>query len=160
MSPLVLSFRPVKRNSLIALLAAGFAIVSIIPPVDAFNVSRISQITRLENMLQSAGILENGEIKAKADADKTLRLETTSILSYLGRRNYLEDVAWLPADFEPHKDMEKVFGFEPTYEDFGKDNYFFANLDMEQPLPIQGYDVLLRAWHLSGHGSPKRSSCL
>lgn len=141
---IILSFQPVKRNGLIALLAAGFAILSIVPPVDAFTVSRNSQTARLEKMLESAGVLVDGEIKPKADADRTLRLETTSILNYLERRNYLETVAWLPSDFQPHRDMEEVFGFEPTYEHTGKENYFFANLDMEEPLDIEGYDVMFR----------------
>ena len=142
---IILSFKPVKRNGLIALLAAGFAVLSIIPPVDAFTISRNSQVTRLENMLEAAEVLVEGEIKADPEADMTLRLETTSILNYLERRNYLETVAWLPEDFQPHRDMEKVFGFEPTYEylDMEKENFFFASLDTEEPLDIEGYDVML-----------------
>ena len=49
----LLSIKPVTRNSMIALLAAVLAIVSIIPPVDAFTVSRVSQINRLERILAS-----------------------------------------------------------------------------------------------------------
>jgi len=141
----VLSVQPVKKNGLIALLAAGFAIVSIIPPVDAFTVSRNSQTTRLEHMLQDAGMLEEGKLKPKQDADATLRIETTSILNYLERRNYLEDVAWLPEEFDPYSDMEKVFGFEPTYPEVSNPDFFYASLDMRKPLNIEGYDVLLRA---------------
>ena len=59
---IILSFKPVKRNGLIALLAAGFAVLSIIPPVDAFTISRNSQVTRLENMLGCRGSC-GGEIK-------------------------------------------------------------------------------------------------
>jgi hypothetical protein len=36
---IVFSFRPAAKNGIIALMAAGFAIFSIIPPVDAFTVS-------------------------------------------------------------------------------------------------------------------------
>ncbi|HBK53886.1 MAG TPA: DUF4153 domain-containing protein, partial [Syntrophomonas wolfei] len=75
-------------------------ILSILPPADAFTVSRNSQITRLENYLQTEGVLVNGKINPKSDADMTLRLETTSILNYLERRGYLKEVAWLPADFQ------------------------------------------------------------
>jgi len=105
---IVLSFKPVMKNSIIALLAAGFAIFSVIPPLDAFTVSRISQITRLENMLQTAGVLVDGKINAKANVDMNLRLETTSILNYLERRSYLKKVSWLPADFKTDKDMQKT----------------------------------------------------
>jgi len=143
---MVLSFKPVKKNGLIALLAAGFAILSILPPVDAFTVSRNSQISRLENYLQIDGVLVNGKINPKSDADMTLRLETTSILNYLERRGYLTAVAWLPADFETNRDMEKTLGFEPAYKYMGDNqNNFFAHLDMQKPLNIEGYDVLLQA---------------
>lgn len=143
---IALSFRPVKRNGIIALLAAGFAIFSIIPPADAFTVSRNSQITRLENMLETAGVLADGKIKPKSDADMTLRIETTSILNYLERRGYLEEVPWMPKEFKDNADMEKIFGFEPAYPQAqGEGKYFSANLDMGKPLDIQGYDVLLRA---------------
>lgn len=143
---IALSFRPVVKNSIIALLAAGFAIFSVIPPVDAFTVSRVSQINRLENILQGAGVLVDGRINPRIDADITLRLETTSILNYLERRSYLKAVAWLPEDFETDKNMQKIFGYEPAYEYMGgaQDN-FFANLNMLKPLNIDGYDILLQA---------------
>jgi hypothetical protein len=147
----LLSFKPVTKNGIIALLAAGFAIFSVIPPVDAFTVSRVSQITRLDNMLQTAGVLADGKINPKADADMTLRLETTSILNYLEQRSYLKAVAWLPADFDTNKDMQKTLGFEPAYEYTGGTlNTFFANLDMQKPLNIDGYDVLLQAGSYRG----------
>lgn len=38
---ILLSFKPVTKNGIIALPAAGFAIFSVLPPVDAFTVSRI-----------------------------------------------------------------------------------------------------------------------
>ena len=62
---IMLSFMPVSKNGRIALLAAGFAILSVVPPVDAFTLSRHSQITRLESMLQAEGILHEGKITPK-----------------------------------------------------------------------------------------------
>lgn len=141
---IMLSFKPVARNSIIALLAAGFAIFSVIPPVDAFTVSRVSQIKRLENMLRNEGILSNGRIIPKADAPVEVRLETTGILNYLEMRNYLQYVNWLPSDFKTREEMKNTFGFEPAYgsnkEDF---QYFNANLDMQKPFSISGYDIII-----------------
>lgn len=143
---IVLSFKPVVKNGFIALLAAGFAILSVLPPVDAFTVSRNSQITRLENYLQAGGILVDGKINPKTDADLTLRQETTSILNYLERRRYLQEVPWLPADFKTYKDMEETLGFEPAYpHSGGNPNYVFAHLNMGKPLNIEGYDAMLQA---------------
>lgn len=142
---IVLSFKPVRKNGIIALLAAGFAILSVLPPVDAFTVSRVSQITRLESMLSAEGVLVDGKITPKEDASVELRRETTSILDYLERRNYLQYINWLPADFMMKNDrMKSTFGFEAAY-DYGDTQYFSASLDMQKPLSISGYDIIINA---------------
>jgi len=138
----IFSFRPVTKNSIIALLAAGFAIFSVLPPVDAFTVSRYSQISRLENMLITECILVDGKINPKEDASLELKRETTSILNYLERRNYLQYIDWLPAGFKVHEHMKSTFGFEATY-DYGDSQYFSASLDMQKPLSISGYDIII-----------------
>jgi hypothetical protein len=142
---IILSFKPVTKNGIIALLAAGFAIFSVIPPVDVFTVSRFSQITRLEKMLYSEGVLVDGKLVPKEDVPLELRLETTSILNYLERRNYLQYIDWLPADFQTRNDkMKSTFGFETAYDtNKGDYHYFSASLDMQKPLSISGYDVII-----------------
>lgn len=140
-----LSWRPVGRNGIIALLAAGFAVFSVIPPVDAFTVSRVSQISRLEQMLQAAGILADGQLSAKSDVELEVRMETTNILNYLDQRGHLPQVSWLPEDFQPHRDMRATMGFEPTYgymRDSGES--WFLNLGPQSALPISGFDSLLQ----------------
>ncbi|MHB8125214.1 MAG: DUF4153 domain-containing protein [Desulfitobacteriaceae bacterium] len=141
---IVLSFKPVINNSMIALLGAGLAIFSVIPPVDAFTVSRNSQITRLEKMLSSEGVLLDGKIIPKTDVPLELRMESTSILNYLERRNYLKYMNWLPADFKTNDKMKSTFGFEPAYEAISGDSqYFNASLDMQKPFSITGYDIII-----------------
>lgn len=153
---IILSFKPVTKNFIIALLGAGFALVSVIPPVDAFTVSRNSQISRLEHMLTADGVLVEGKIKPRPDASLELRQETTSILDYLERRNYLQYLAWLPAEMKPavprqysiftEEKMKEVFGFEPAYEAMNPGSkYFYAALDREKPFNISGYDVAVGA---------------
>jgi hypothetical protein len=151
---IVLSIKPVAKNFVIAVLGASFAIVSVIPPVDAFTVSRNSQITRIEQMLIADGVLTDGKIIPKADASLELRRETTSILNYLERRNYLQYIAWLPAEMkedDPRSygrltadNLEKIFGFKPAYGGVSPDTqYFYAHLDMQKPMDVSGYDVLV-----------------
>ncbi|MEN6351588.1 MAG: DUF4153 domain-containing protein [Syntrophomonas sp.] len=137
---ILLSFKPVSKNGIIALLAAGFAIFSVLPPVDAFTVSRVSQISRLENMLVQEGILNSGKISPKSDVPLDVRVQSTSILDYLERRNYVKYVEWLPADFKTAPKMKSTLGFEPAYAEADVKN-FFAGLDMEKPLDISGYDT-------------------
>ena len=151
---IVLSIKPVAKNFVIAVLGASFAIVSVIPPVDAFTVSRNSQITRLEQMLTADGVLVDSKIIPKANASLELRQETTSILNYLERRNYLQHITWLPAEMKEDdprsygrltaENMKKVFGFEPAYGGVSPDaQYFYAGLNMQKPMSVSGYDVLV-----------------
>lgn len=142
---LMLSIKPVARNSYIALLAAAFAIFSIIPPADAFTVSRVSQITRVQNILQAEGMLREGKLTPKENASEETKIETTNILSYLERRSSLRYINWLPEKFNPYQDMKSVFGFEPTYRNDAEKEmkYFYAGLDAQKPVRISGYDISL-----------------
>ncbi|HAG12214.1 MAG TPA: DUF4153 domain-containing protein [Desulfotomaculum sp.] len=139
---ILFSFKPAAKNGFIALLAAGLAILSVIPPVDAFTVSRCSQIARLENMLRSEGVLsKDGKIIPKSAVPVKTRLESTRILDYLETRNYLKYINWLPADFKI-KEMKDTFGFDAAYEDWSE-KYFGASLDTQKPIEISGYDIFI-----------------
>ncbi|MBS3949935.1 MAG: DUF4153 domain-containing protein [Peptococcaceae bacterium] len=142
----LLSTSPViSKNGRIALLAAVFAIISIIPPTDAFTVSRVSQIRRVESILENEGMLVGGELVKKENPSERTRLEVTNILSYLSRSSSLDYIAWLPDDFELYRDMKGTFGFESMYAPIiGK--HFYASLDARKPLPVSNYDVLLNAF--------------
>ena len=142
-SAVFLSFRPVSKNRYIALLAAAFAIISILPPVDAFSVSRNSQIDRIEAILQSEGMLSQGVLNPKATASEETRKEVTNILQYLDSNSSTDYVSWLPQDFDMYIDMEDSFGFDPyyAYDTDGSPRFFYASLDTEVPLDISGYDV-------------------
>lgn len=142
---ILLSFKPVSKNGIIALLAAGIAIFSVIPPVDAFTVSRNSQVNRLEKMLAAEGVLVDGKLSPRADVSTNLKTETTSILSYLERRSYIKSVPWLPDDFKTYENMKKTLGFEPSYAEQEYKN-FFAGVDRQKPLSISGYDICVNAF--------------
>lgn len=135
-----LSFKPVSKNGIIAILAAVFAIFSVLPPVDAFTVSRVSQITRLEKMLMVEGILADSKISPKSDVPMTVRVESTSILSYLEHRSYIKSIKWLPDDFKTYDKMKSTLGFEPAYAGDASQNYY-ASLDIQKPFNIEGYDI-------------------
>lgn len=137
-----LSFKPVSKNGVIAVLAAGIAIFTVIPPVDAFTVSRVSQITRLESLLTKEGILVDGQIKPKSEVSMELRTESTSILSYLEYRKYTKSIKWLPNDFKTADNMKSTLGFEPDYAEATAKN-LFASVDMQQPFGITGYDMCM-----------------
>lgn len=140
---LMLSFSPVSKNGRVALLAAVFALGSILPPVDAFTVSRQSQIGRLEGLLAAEGMLVNGELVAKAEAAELTKAETTSIVNYLQGSGGLAYVKWLPEDFIAYEDFARTFGFERTYMPAGGQRYSMVSLDPGAALEVEGFDKLL-----------------
>ena len=140
---IILSIKPTGRNGLIVLIVAGFAIFSVVPPIDTFTVSRVSQINRIERILTSEGILSNGKITPKADSSENAKIEITNILVYLDNRGYDPYVKWLPKDFDPYLQMKTVIGFEPYYKfDTGNLNDVYVNLDTSYALDITGYDSI------------------
>lgn len=152
---IALIFLPVSKNGIIALLAAGFAIFSVIPPVDAFTVSRVSQTTRLESLLSAEGVLANGELTPKENVSLKLRTETANIISYLEHRDYLGKIDWLPSDFKS-SDIKSTFGFEPAYG--GEMNNFYASLDMQKPFNVSGYDIGVNTYLHRGMGEANMTS--
>lgn len=153
-SGVILSIWPNGKNGIVVLLSAAVAIFSVLPPVDAFTVSRNSQIGILEDYLQSEGILSEGVLTPDSDVPEKVRVEITGKLEYLSRTSSLEYIKWLPDDFDLYQDFETTFGFEPTYSYTSdmESQYFHTNLDTLQPLSISGYDI---AWLLeSGRYSP------
>lgn len=140
---LMLSFSPVSKNGRVALLAALFALGSILPPVDAFTVSRNSQIGRLEGLLAAEGMLVNGKLVAKAEATELTKAETTSIVNYLKGSGGLAYIEWLPEDFKAYEDFAQTFGFERTYNPAGGQRYAMVSLDPGMALEVEGFDQLL-----------------
>ena len=112
---ILLSFLPVRKNGIVALLLIIFSAISIVPPVDAFTISRNSQTETLENVLVKNNMLENNQIKANASiSDKDKEIITNS-MSYLSRMEYTNKIEWLPDDFNMYEDFSDTFGFEEFY---------------------------------------------
>ena len=143
---IILCFSDVNRNGRLALLAAILAILSIIPPIDAFTVSRNSQIERLEDILEEEGMLENESVTKNSNANFKTKMEVTNILFYLQQSSSLSYLEWLPVNFQVYEDMETIFGFGPTYSYTGEEiHYTNIYLNKNQALPIEGYDVIFNA---------------
>lgn len=145
-SAIILSIRPVRANHSIALLAALCALLSILPPVDAFTLSHSSQLGRLEQYLAAEGMLSEGKLTPNPHSSEEARIEVTNILSYLQYRHSLAGIPWLPEGFSSATDMQEVFGFQQTWPNYSKQEheYFFVYLESEKPLDIAGYDTAVQ----------------
>lgn len=149
---LMLILRKNKNPGAIVLLAACFAVISIIPPVDAFTVSMNSQKSRLEEILARNEMLKNNEIIPKSDLTVLDRHEITSITDYMFRMGYLDDVEFFPEKYAKENsyygNFDKIYGFNPQYGIYVPEEeprFMYAMLDVSKQMDIEGYNKFIKA---------------
>lgn len=143
---IVMSLLPVKRNGIIAAMLIGFSVVSIIPPVDAFTVSRLSQEKILQGVLIKNGMLNDNTITPKGSISDEDKKTIVSVVQYMSRMGYGNKIAWLPENFNIYDNFYNTFGF---YEyDVPDKNYYSINvfLNPNVPVEIAGNDVLVHTY--------------
>lgn len=138
---LLFCFLPVRKNGLIAPLFIILALLSIIPPVDAFTVSRSSQIGRLERVLSTRGMLVDDAIVPNPNLSEADQKKIINAIDYLERMDYTDEISWL-SDYSSTYNFEKTFGFS-RYGAIDREYrslYFYLN--PETMIGISGYDFL------------------
>ena len=136
------------KPGIITILAAIFAIVSILPGVNAFTVSRNSQAHRVETILIQNNMLTSGKITPNGDMPGEDKVEITNIMNYMFRMGHTSRISWLPADYNQYQDFQRVFGFSEAYgtvdaEDSGI-TYYNAMIEQKLPMDISGYTFGLK----------------
>lgn len=142
-SGIFLSIIPVRKNGIIAILLIGFSLFSIIPPVDAFTISRTSQQKKLENVLIKNTMLVDNKITPNSSiSDEDKKIISTTI-DYLEMMGYTKKLEYLGKDFNLYRDFYNTFGFY-RYEDiiYRQDNIYIS-LNRQSPINISGYDTLV-----------------
>lgn len=137
------------KPGIIPILAAVFAIVSIIPPMDAFTVSRTSQTHRVETILIQNQMLSSGKITPNADIPGKDKVELTNIMGYMYRTGHTSKVNWLPANYNQYQDFQKVFGFGEAYGTVNAEptgiTYYNGIIEQKLPMDISDYTLGLKA---------------
>jgi hypothetical protein len=146
---LVMSLMPVEKNGIIAAMLIGFSVVSIIPPVDAFTVSRVSQGNMLKSVLIKNGMLKNNSITPNSAIPDEDKKKIVSGVQYLSMMGYTHKITWLPEDFTVYEDFYDTFGFY-EYDLPEKNNQSISVfLNQKEALDIAGYDVLVHSYSTS-----------
>lgn len=146
-SGVIFSFYPVRKNGWIAAVLIIFSAVSILPPVDAFSVSRNSQTQLLEKTLSKNDMLQDGKVQPNADISKEDKKKIAKTVDYLAGLDYTKKISWLPDNADNSHVFEDTFGFAKIYEHPAgpHDPPRFASLQWEgsEPLSVEGYDLML-----------------
>lgn len=136
----LLSIIPVRKNGIIAAMLIGFAIVSIVPPVDAFTISRRSQTEMLKTVLLKNNMLDNNVIKPNASISEADKKRITNTIRYLSSMEYTGKIEWLPEDFKIYEDFYKTFGFNEYGMPGDYNQSVYLGLEQKMPIDITGYD--------------------
>ncbi|EKN70838.1 hypothetical protein BABA_03204 [Neobacillus bataviensis LMG 21833] len=138
---ILLSFLPVRKNGVIAAMLIIFSAVSILPPVDAFTISRTSQMNTLKNVLLKNKMIENNQIRPNESIPAEDKQIITDTIQYLQMMGYTKKIAWLPDDFNAYNDFQDTFGFK-EYQKPGQVNQsVYLNMVQKTPITITGFDT-------------------
>lgn len=140
----LLSFLPVRKNGIIAAILIVFALVSIVPPVDAFTISRNNQIHLLEEVLLKNKMLEDGQIRPNGSISNEDKKKITTIVYYLHTMGYIEKIDYFPDAFDAYVDFFDTFGFKDYQDSVDEKHSVYLHLDPSKLIDIAGYDSLIQ----------------
>ena len=142
-SGILLSFLPVRKNGSVAALLIIFSIFSIVPPVDAFSISKSSQINLVEKVLLENKMIEEDTITPNSNVSNEDKKTITNAMSYLNTMDYTKELAWLPKDFDYYEDFSDTFGFMEYYESDKLNESVYVSLEPNTSISITGYDTFV-----------------
>ena len=142
----VMSFVPVRKNGIIAAMLIAFSVISIIPPVDAFTVSRLNQENMLKSVLIQNEMLKNNIITPNGSISDKDKKKIVSFVEYLAMMEYTDKIAWLPDNFTVYEDFYDTFGFYEYDLPENTNRSINVFLNSSVPIDIAGYDVLAHTY--------------
>lgn len=142
---ILFSFLPVRKNGIIAGILIIMSLISIIPPADAFTVSRSSQIAIIRNVLEKNNMLAGNAIKPNPGISAGDKKKIADSLEYLNMMDYIDRVSFIPANFNYYSDFKKVFGFDPYGIDSEVPRFIYLRLADGAIIDITGYDAMTSA---------------
>ena len=140
-----LSIKPVKKNGFVAALAIAFALISILPPIDAFTVSRASQLSLLQGALEKNEMLNGNAILPNANLLEKDKSIIVNAVLYFNEVDETEKIPFLPEDFHVYSDFKNTFGFPLYGNKYTNDNQSRSQYYMINPqyaIEIDGYDYI------------------
>lgn len=132
---LIFSFLVKEKAGLIVPFLVVLAVISVIPPVDAFTVAKNSQKNLLTATLEENEMLQNNQVQKNSMLSLQDKERITASTDYLYYMDDIEEVAFLPEGFELYDDFADVFGFPMTYEGSESQDEFnqYASLNRSNP---------------------------
>ncbi|NLK00538.1 MAG: DUF4153 domain-containing protein, partial [Clostridia bacterium] len=136
-----------RSQVIIAAIICALAVFSVLPLLGYHDLTAANQINRLEKMLTTQGILQNGKIKPAAqEPEKDMKEKITDAVNYLAN---MENPR-LPSWFDNHLNDSSVFrnklGFEQTWPDLRPESAPGRHMGIHLSLPTDVVDISGYRW--------------
>lgn len=146
LSGIIMSVVTVNKNGYMAVIYLILAAISVIPPLDAFTLSKNSQRNLLEDTLRKNEMLQNDIVTPNSKISATDKERIASSMEYLNQLGYLSQLPWLGEKFDLYEDFGKTFGFN-QYELPDKINQVTtAYFRSTEPIHIEGYEFFAHTY--------------
>lgn len=132
------------KNIVIPVSLSIVALISVFGPLSGFNISKFSQNSRLESILERNQMLERNKIQSNNNVSQKDKEEISMILQYFNTRHSLEDAKCLPDEFKIN-DMEAVLGFPFVEKGFVRENnfYYYSKPKARNIIDVKEYDYFV-----------------
>ncbi|WP_409229037.1 hypothetical protein [Gudongella sp. SC589] len=144
-SVLLLIFMKQESHRKIALVGSLIAAIAVLPVVGYHALPVKYQINRLEKVLISEGMLQNGQIvPATTEPGREVREDITDAVSFLSYRENKNLPDWFDDEIYNDKEFENTFGFKKTWPESDMEiprQYLSTNLVLQSGVvEIDDYD--------------------
>ena len=138
----IFSIWPKQKNGVVAVVLIVFSVISIIPPVDAFTVSKNGQIAFLRSVLSDNDMLSQNTVVPKSDLPENEQRKIVETVNDLESNGHIEEVAFLPEEYQSSVNFEETFGFDQHGTATEAFNYYYFEWDNNTVLDVSNYQAM------------------
>jgi hypothetical protein len=140
---ILFSILPIRRNGLVAPILIILSVISILPPIDAFTLSKVTQTERLKNTLIQNEMLSGDTITPNSDLSEKDKSIILSAVNYLDRMDYTKSIDYLHP-YYVSLDFDKTFGFSRYDNNDQQYQSYYISRDTKEPVLIAGNDYMIQ----------------
>lgn len=123
LAALLLILKKSNAHHGIVAVVCSLAVITVLPFVGYNELPVNAQISRLENLLEIQGMLEDGKlIPAAAEPEKNVRESITDAVSYLAGHNEARLPSWFERELQNSNTFKTKMGFEQVWPE--PDDYY------------------------------------
>lgn len=145
-SVILLLFKGKKSHIPMSLISILVVLIAVLPLVGYHSLPYRYQLSKLENILESEGMLSNNQINKSADPSQESKEKITEIVLYLVYKDNDNHPQWFSKDLRENNNFQETFGFQHTWPSYEGDGPKFYGTNLVMPaekIDISSYSNLI-----------------